>query len=142
MEPNNNEVDENEDIENDEEGWFVDLINIYILYYKKLYNDKNFNLFEGIDIDQEESTNKQLELFYKFIKEYDESSDDNKKIYNIGEINDEILTNMGEIYILVINGVYTKFCKLIVPLFCYVNNELNYYKENWNIIHLIESDKK
>ena len=66
------------------ESFYVDLINNYTEYYKKINNKKKLSLLEGINDDDPASTNKQLENFYEemcLYNIYEKTNPENIKIY-------------------------------------------------------------
>lgn len=52
-------------------GTYFDLINIFNVYYKTKYNkNHSANLFDGIDVQDDTSTNRALEIFFNEITNY------------------------------------------------------------------------
>jgi hypothetical protein len=63
--------------EDNQFGQYIDLLNIFNIYYKTIFKKTTTaSLFEGIDLDDETSTNRALEMFYESMHQYKTSQDD------------------------------------------------------------------
>lgn len=69
---------ENLEVADDPDNIFIDLFNIFNVYYKTLYNrNPSDNLFAGIDTTAENSTNRPSELFYDAVHKYNTAPSQN-----------------------------------------------------------------
>ncbi len=144
FEPTIDEIDETYDeiVDKDNlvaigEIYYGKIINIFHIYYKKLFNEKeNVTLFEGIkDLDKE--TNREMELFYEMMEEFElhANDDDYQTIYKpeFYDMNDKAYR--GELYALHIDGHMEFVCRLLMPLIKYVAR-LEWNVINWNIFRI------
>lgn len=100
------------------------ILNTFLIYYKKIYKTENIKtMFDNIK--QEGDTNKQLELFYQSLIEFNVSKFDTALDYT------EENKNNDDLYILTVNDKPIKICDNIIMLLIEVIN--NNYTE-WNII--------
>ncbi|AYV78816.1 MAG: hypothetical protein Edafosvirus36_6 [Edafosvirus sp.] len=124
IEPDNEEL---------EAQYFVDLCNVFQMYFKKLYNKKErLNILEGINAKDNTSTNRGLELMYEEISKYKENMNNQTmiKLYDPEEIEiDKIDSLIG----LMIDDDLVKVCPTLIPLLLYVL-EFDWLNINWNII--------
>lgn len=129
-------IDINDYIPADEEIEFnnyVDILNIFNCYYKQLNEKKqNATLFDNIDYEKEESTNKCLEFLYQEILKYNSSNDENKDL--LYEVDDKEINidQWDEMYVLYIDNEQKYTSKFLLPLLQYVAT-IEWTKTNWNI---------
>lgn len=135
-----NEVIDDYYLDEEEKEFQEDLnfLNIYLWYFKHLFNQKkSMHMFEGINYEKDDSTNRCLELLYEEVEKYKEAKDDITKItlYNPDEIN---INNCQELYVLIINNEHKKVCQTLIPLIRYLaTDETNKWTEmNWMIVPL------
>jgi len=90
------------------ESFYVDLINNYTEYYKKINNKTILSLLDGINDEDPTSTNKQLENFYEemcLYNVYEKTKPENIKIYEYSDkINHPILGEKDNLYGIMKNG--------------------------------------
>lgn len=104
------------------------ILNIFIIYYKKAFPDSKLNnFFDGIV--NYDDTNKIMEHFFQCINDYKVSKYQTSLDYDNQNI--EILEDK---YILTINNQNTKMSDNVISLLCDVIN-FN-YNDNWNIIEI------
>lgn len=108
----------------------VDRMNIFMIYYKKLYcKPENTNMFENIRADAlTAGTNKQMEMYYDMIAT---DVEDPQEVYNLDNIN---IKDFEELYALAIDDDITVVCKTVIPIIRYISDNINWYSVNWNII--------
>lgn len=117
-------------------GKYVNMINIFTCYFKKLFERKESdNLFAGINIEVEDSTNKSLEFLYDEIIKFNSSMEDDKDI--LYDPDDDLLdiNNCKELYILCVDHSPLYACKFLLPLLQYLGGE-NWLEMEWNIMPL------
>lgn len=105
------------------------LINNYIVYYKKTYPDTNIkNMFDNINYDDLSSTNHIMEMFYMDLLKHRKT---NNIVYeDVSEIN---FDKVDEIYGLKVNENIKYISESIISLLYIIEN--NNYKD-WYIINL------
>lgn len=113
----------------------VDILNIFQIYYRNLYNkDTNESLFHGIDSENISSTNRSLELLAEFVHEYKINSEvDEKMIVMYGE--GEEFPNYDNLYSLLIDSKIKKTSPSIYTLFLHVAS-LDWQNIDWKIMKL------
>ena len=124
---------ENGNLESGELESGIEFLNIFRIYYKQLYSkDKSEDIFEDIDYENPESTNKWMELLFeeKLKHEIYEKKDPSKiEIMDVKEIDME---TVDELYVLIIEDEYIKMCQSIFPLISYMIGE-EWGTINWSI---------
>lgn len=112
---------------------FVDLLNVYTCYYKQLHEKKqDATLFDNIDYEKEESTNKSLEFLYEEMFKLKNSNEiDKDLLYEPNDIEVDI-NKWNEMYALYINDEQKYVCKFLLPLLNYISKS-DWTKLNWNI---------
>ena len=64
--------------------FFFEMFNEYMIYYKNVNREaENTNLFDGVDIKNKMSTNKQLEYFYEAKFKFEEYQKTNPELTNV-----------------------------------------------------------
>jgi hypothetical protein len=119
---------------------YYDLINIFTVYYKSLYQrDVSSNLFEGIDNEDDTSTNRALEMFYDETKKYKDFEEKFRKIYDAEEYkstfkDDKHMLNDLQLFSVIINDKkrYT-FSLMAAIVFISEHDWLN---DEWSINRL------
>ena len=140
---NKNESDEeveNVDINdyekaNDDEDYiiFVDLLNVYNCYYKQLHQKKQEStLFEDVNMESDDSTNKCLEFLYEEMFKYKKSLVADKDFLYDPSDSEVDINKWEEMYALYIEEEHKYVCKYILPLLHYVAS-LDWTLLNWNI---------
>lgn len=131
----NHEINEDEYILADEEnkvGKYVNLMNIFTVYFRELFNkDPSLNIFQGVDYNKLDSTNRQMELFYEYLIKYKENQhdDDLVSIYSVEDLD---INKCKELYILKFNGKEYG-CQFIIPLISYLS-EQDWKTATWSIL--------
>jgi hypothetical protein len=110
------------------EEFLVNVINEYIIYYKKLKNlPDDFTLFDGINIYDDTSTNVSLEEFYDAKYSYDHNGEKYIKIYDdVNEIKDKYY----EIYVMLKNNIEFKYSPSLFSLLIEIVNLKNEDSDN------------
>lgn len=142
--PENEELEYNNDNTNKEkEEKMVDIMNIFQTYFKILFKkEKNVNMFDGINIEDETSTNRSLELFYEHIFKYKDY--ENKNQIEFIELYDEddedvMKLNSDELYALLIDNNISKLSPSLFSVISYLANNYNWRNTIWKIINLKEN---
>jgi hypothetical protein len=110
-----------------------ELINNYILYYKKTYPNNNKNMFDNINYDDLTSTNHMMEMFYSDLLKYKNSS--NNSVYDNYEDFEEFDNSDKKIYGLQINN-NIKYMSYSVISLLYILTNIKDNKDDWNIINM------
>lgn len=117
--------------ETPENKYYVDLLNCFIIYYKKLNNvPEKVNMFENIDYDKLSSTNKQMENFSALMDEA--TKNDTITIQDPDEVD---ITKVDNLYALMVDDDIIKVCTIVFPLLEFVT-ELEWNKISWSIVPL------
>jgi len=122
----------------DEYNDIFDLMNIYLIYFKKIFNKGNkYNMFSEIDYMDDTSTNRCMELFFEHVHKYKSAIEDDiliNKTY-INEIGTYKLDEVDELYVLYVNNVKLYECPYLIPIFKYIL-EQNIKSSDWSITSL------
>ena len=134
---------DNNSTNKDREEKIVDIMNIFQTYYKILFKkDKNVNMFDCINIEDETSTNRSLELFYEHIFKYKDYENKNKiefiELYNEDD-EDVMKLNSDELYALLIENNISKLSPSLFSIISYLANNYNWRTTIWKIINLKEN---
>lgn len=117
---------------------YVKLMNIFTVYFRELFNkDPSLNIFQGVDYNKLDSTNRQMELFYEYLMAYKENqhNDDLVSIYAVEDLD---INKCKELYILKLNG--DEFgCQFIIPLISYLS-EQDWQNSEWSILPVKRDD--
>lgn len=139
---------------------YVQLLNIFQTYYKRLYN-KPFNedLFYEVDLNVENSTNRSMELLYEYLYEYklnkikgekyinlyNENIINNKSNINENIINEQSninnnklnINDFDDIYCLLIDNKINMYSPCFLSLLIYLIN-IDWINVNWTITKIKE----
>ena len=146
---NYNDNDSNSDSDNnyeqfeqsEEESMHINCINIGLNYFSKLYKKEKMKMFDGINIDDELSTNRFLENIYESMYTYKLNLETNDKlcdIYNIEEISKYLNENeYDELYGLSNDGKIDKVSPTLFSIITYIAHNTDWKNNNsWLIIPL------
>lgn len=122
-----NENEKNEEFEYDIPNNEMDILNILLVHFNRL-NGKIENLFDKIDYEKLNSTNRQLEFIYDNMEKLKESNENDKLLISENDVN-----NLDKIYILYINDKIIYGCKLLIPLISYLTT-IDWTNCIWDII--------
>jgi len=121
---------------NDE--FHTDFFNIFLCYYKKLYEKKETtHFFDGVNSQEQNSTNRCMELLFEQIADYKENSHNLHKqnIYDPDDPELKKFSSEESIYTLAIDSDNKKISGSIIPLITYLT-ELDWRQLNWNLYPL------
>lgn len=124
------------DYEIEEGGYddFINLLNIYTCYFKQLFDKtQHENIFNGIDYEKSDSTNRCMEFLYEEIFKYNSSDDPNKDVLYGPDDNEIKLEECKELYTLCIDDVPSLICKFLLPILKYLSNS-DWLNINWYIV--------
>ena len=109
----------------------INIMNIFTIYYKQLFNkEKESHMFEEINYEKENSTNRCMELLFEEIVKYNKCEDQNiTKLYNEEELDIE---KCPELYALLIDNKVEKVCQLLIPLIVYLAG-MEWTNIDWSI---------
>ena len=112
---------------------FLNLLNIYNCYYKQLHNKSNDStLFDNIDYDNDESTNKCLEFLYEEIFKFKKCTDEDKDILYEPNNKEIKIDNWDEMHVLYINNEPKYVSKFLITLLQYLAT-IDWTEINWKI---------
>jgi len=104
--------------------FMVELSNNFLKYYKKQNNKPTeFNMFHGIDPENDLSVNSQLESFYEEMIKYKMLSDSDKNVYKYSELPN--FENDDELYCIQSNGEQLLLSKSLFSLLIELTNLQN-----------------
>jgi hypothetical protein len=126
---NDYEVDQDDK----EYGIQINMLNIYICYFKQLHDRREKDtMFEHVDYGKEDSTNKCMELFYGEILKYKVSEEEDKgTLY--GPDSELQIDKCNELYSLYINYEPKYVCKYLIPIISHIAT-LDWTTISWSII--------
>lgn len=105
------------------------LLNVYLYYFKQLFQKNNSqNMFDEINCDEPNSTNRCLEFLYDEIRKCNENVDKTA----ISEECNFNIDECDELYLLKINGESDKYCQYLLPLLKIVA-EIDWTNVEWSI---------
>ena len=119
-------------------GKYVELMNIFTIHFRDLFKkDPTLNIFQGVDYNKLDSTNRQMELFYEYLMSYKENqhNDDRISIYPVEDID---INKCKELYILKFKD-QEYACQFIIPLLSYLS-EQDYKSDQWSILPIKRKD--
>jgi hypothetical protein len=124
----------------DNEDKIVEIINVFHIYYKKIFNISNSdNMFTNIDINDPKATNKPLEFLYEHMHKYKLIKEKNTEIL-FDENGNFNLDNYTEFYSLLINYEIVKLSESLYALLEYlINNYNNWYDIKWDVVRIDHS---
>jgi hypothetical protein len=114
----------------DDSEFFMSLINIFIKYYNTA-NGTTSNLFS--DIEYYEDSNDIIDEFLLHIDEFKSSSDLDRKLYSIQEINTE---DFDQLFGLRVNDNIICCCVLLIPILQYIAKDVDWKHVEWKIVSL------
>lgn len=120
------------------ENKFVDMLNVFICYFKKFHNkQEKTNMFETIDYDNDDSTNKCMEFLYEEMSKFNnyKDQDQDKDVLFDPNTNEIDIKDVKELYMLMIDNKETLISKLLLPMIKYVST-IDWINTNWIIIPL------
>ena len=107
-------------------------MNIFTIYFRTLFKkDPTLHIFQGIDYNKLDSTNRQMELFYEHMTKYKEN-EYNEDLVSIYFPDDIDINKCQELYILKINKLEYA-CQFIIPLLSMLSDE-NWTDTDWSIL--------
>ena len=113
---------------------FIGLLNIFTCYFKQLYVKKqNETMFDNIDAEKVDSTNKLTETLYDEMFKYNQSLDETKDILYDPDDNELDINAVEELYALYIDNESKYVCKYLLPLLQYLSTQ-NWANIQWWII--------
>lgn len=114
----------------------TELVNIFIMYYQKRFNDPKSGMFKDIDPEKKDSVNRIMELFYDELKKYEDQEKDANKITisKPGSIDYKLF---DEVYCLKIDNVEKAVCPSLLAMLKFIQLKVNdWQKKHWIIIKL------
>lgn len=111
-----------------ETSYYTNILNIFIKHYNT-FNKTNINMFTGLD--KYEDTNDMMEEFIDHLTQFKESDDDEKRLYNMNEIQKE---NFEQLFSLRINENIVCVCGILFPILNYIATEIDWINVDWKII--------
>lgn len=118
--------------EEKEHGKNVNLLNIFLVYYRNLFQkNTDLHMFQDINYFEYDSTNRHMELFYNELIKYKEKLHDEDKtsIYPIEDID---IDDCEELYVLKYDGKEYG-CQYIIPLMSLLS-EYDWLNNDWELI--------
>lgn len=120
--------------EESEFGEFVGLLNIYTCYFKQVFRrQQDETMFDHIEYDQNDSTNKCMELLYEEINKLNKSDEPDKDVLYSPDDESVNIDNCRELYILYLDDFPTYVCKQLLPLMRHLA-KLKWANISWSII--------
>lgn len=138
IEDNDNiQIDINDYIPADEEVELSEttgLLNIFTCYFKQLFEAKqNSTMFDSVDIEKKEGTNRCLEFLYEEMFKFNNSKEcDKDMLYDLDDV-DLNIDEVKELYMLSIDSVPLYVCKFLLPLLKYLSTQ-KWNEINWTIL--------
>lgn len=115
---------------------YMNLINIFNCYFKKLFERKESDhMFEGINLEDSDSTNRCLEFLYEEVFKFNNSNDEDKDTLYDPDDDQLDINKCNELYILCIDHSPVYVCKFLLPLLQYLG-EQDWLEIDWSIMPL------
>lgn len=118
-----------------DEETYVDILNVFLTYYKRKYNIDNISLLDDIERDDDLDTNEQLEELYEAIEYYNDFYQKHKTTPPIVRKELVDIRNMTNVYGLEIGNELIYISESLFALITYVST-LKWTELNWNIREL------
>lgn len=112
----------------------IELLNVFLQRYNQKYK-KVGSMFENTDIKDPLSTNDKMELFYEYMKEYQDLLQEDKKLIDVYGPNDNITSDKHEVYALVTDNDIKYIANSYISLL-FIGYKTTNSEKNWNIIKL------
>ena len=132
----NETIDINDyDIDKDDKEYenFINLINIFTCYYKQLYEtNQDFTMFDNIDYEKNDSTNRCMEFLYEEIFKFKISNENDKETLYSPDCNLK-MEDCKELYTLYIENEPKYLCKYLLPILQHLSI-INWLNIKWSII--------
>lgn len=104
--------------EEQEYGGYVELINVFMKYYKNYHKNPEKNFFANVDYSSLKSTNRPMEIFFEHMQIYKENEQQKNYLNKIMKISEE---NIGDIiYELYIDNVEPVKCHSLFGLLLHI----------------------
>jgi len=114
----------------------TELVNIFIMYYQKRFNDPKAGMFKDIKSEKRDSVNGIMELFYDELKKYEDQEKDKDKI-TISKPGSIDYKSFDEIYCLKIDNEEKTVCPSLFAMLKFIQlRVVNWEKKHWIIIKL------
>lgn len=115
------------------------ILNIFFQYYKQLFGkSNNEKIFDGIDTDNDTSTNRWMELYWEHFEKYNHLI--TTDIVFIDDPENIDIEKHKEIYQLIVNNVQVKVGNSLLPLIEYIYDNCRDWKNTSWAIETIKSD--
>ena len=112
----------------------IDLMNIFLVYFKKMFErQEKANMFDHIDYEKDNSTNKCLEMIYEEMLKYNNSKYDDKDVLYLPQ--DIDIKKFTELYCLYVENEQ-KYCSRSLLVLLKYTTSLNWVNINWSIVPL------
>lgn len=114
----------------------VNLINTFLKFYKIHYDEElSYHMFKDINPEDETNTNRCIEMFQKYIDEYQNNSTDDRlvTIYEIDDLEYDFHLKIN--YVLTIKNKASKVCHSLLVLIKYI---ISINESDW-IIDIVEA---
>jgi hypothetical protein len=129
--------------EDSEYKHYIDMMNIYLVYFKSLFKKKeNATLFDGIEIEDDTSTNRALEMFYDEVNRYKICTDNKfKDLFELVEYKKifQNIPNDVPLYQITIKDdtheEHKRVTHNLITGILFIS-EFNWIKNEWNIFKL------
>jgi len=113
----------------------MNLLNIYTCYFKqRFFQNQKATMFENIDYEKKDSTNKCLEMLYAEMFKFSNSNEDDKDILYDPD-SDININDCKELYSLYVNNEPKYMCKYLLPILKKLS-VMNWLDLQWTIIPL------
>jgi len=138
---NDNDSDYEED-DDPEHKLYVDCLNIGHVYFKQVFRKTKEHMFEGINIEDECSTNRALEYIYASIYTYKLNLTENNAlcdVYDVNSLNNYLEeSEYDELYGLSLNNHMTKVSPSLFSIITYIAHNIDWKNPDteWSIIPL------
>lgn len=110
------------------------ILNIFTCYFKQLFESKqNSNMFDSVDIDKKDGTNRCLEFLYEEMFKFNNSKETDKDMLYDLDDDDLNIDEVKELYMLSIDSIPLYVCKFLLPLLKYLSTQ-KWNEINWTIL--------
>ena len=117
-----------------EYGTYVSLLNIFTCYFKQLFRRKqDETIFDHVDYDRKNSTNKCMEFLYDEINKFNDSKEEDKATLYSPDDPSVDINNCNELYSLYIKNEPKYVCKYLLPIVQYLTT-IEWHTVTWAII--------
>lgn len=115
----------------------VNLLNLYLTHFKRIYRLKSTtHFFDGVDLDQPQSTSKLLEQFYDEMKKYQASNEDHRLLIEPDQLESDraMIEQLSEFHALLVDRKPVVYSGSILSLLAHLAHQPELLEREWKLL--------